>query len=100
MATKSENRVLSFLKNNKEDFHKKYGIYSVGLFGSFARKEQTADSDIDIAIEMVVEKKNLHNFMAFKRCLEKEFDRKVDLGIESALKPEVKKNIEKDMIYV
>ena len=86
MATKSENRVLSFLKNNKEDFHEKYGIYSVGLFGSFAREEQTADSDIDIAIEMVIEKKNLHNFMAFKRYLEKEFDRKENFTYKSPIK--------------
>ena len=36
----------------------------------------------------------------FKRYLEKELGRKVDLGIESALKPEARKFIEKEIVYV
>ena len=56
--------------------------------------------DVDIAIEMDPEKKNIHNFLAFKRRLEKELGRKVDLGIEGAMKPEARKFIEKEIIYV
>ena len=100
MKIKNKNDVLSYLKDNKADFYDQYGICSVGLFGSFARKEQTAESDIDIAIEMITERKNLHNFFAFKRHLEQEFNRKVDVGIESSLKPAVKETIVKDIIYV
>ena len=77
-----------------------YGVYKIGLLGSFVRHEQTEASDIDIAIEMVPGKKNLHNFLAFKRHLENELGRKVDLGIASALKPEARKFIEKEIIYV
>ena len=53
-----------------------------------------------MAIEMEPEKKNIHNFLAFKRHLEKELGRKVDLGIESALKPVARKFIEKEIVYV
>jgi len=100
MSQEIERDVLSYLQKNKQDFYAQYGIYRVGLFGSFARKEQTATSDIDIVIEIVAEKKNLHNFLAFKRRLEQELNRKVDLGIESTLKPAVKDEISKDVIYV
>jgi len=81
----NKNDILSYLKENKADFYNQYGIRRVGLFGSFSRKEQTAESDIDIAIEMIAERKNLHNFLAFKRRLEQEFNCNVDVGIESSL---------------
>lgn len=100
MPIQSEDQVLFYLKNHKEDFHARFGVNRIGLFGSFARREQTESSDIDIAIEMEPEKKNLHNFLAFKRHLEKELGRRVDLGIESALKPEARKFIEKEIVYV
>lgn len=100
MPMQNEGQILAFFKAHKQDFHEKYGVYKIGIFGSFARHEQTEESDIDIAIEMVPEKKNLHNFLAFKRHLENEFGRKVDLGIASALKPEARKFVEKEIIYV
>lgn len=100
MPMLTEDQIIAYIKSHKNAFRETYGIRSIGLFGSFARKEQTDESDIDIAIEMVPEKKNLHNFLAFKRFLEKELARKVDLGIESALKPEARKIIEKEIIYV
>ena len=90
----------STLMTHKQDFHEMYGVYKIGLLGSFVRHEQTEVCDIDIAIEMVPGKKNLHNFLAFKRHLENELGRKVDLGIASALKPEARKFIEKEIIYV
>ena len=100
MPVQNEDQILAFIKAHKQAFHDKYGVYKIGIFGSFTRDEQTETSDIDIAIEMVTHKKNLHNFLAFKRHLENEFGRKVDLGIESALKPEAQKFIEKEIIYV
>ena len=100
MPILTDEQVLALIKNHKDDFHERYGIHRIGLFGSFARKEQTEASDVDIAIEMEPEKKNIHNFLAFKRHLEKELGRKVDLGIEGAKKPEAKKFIEKEIIYV
>ena len=100
MPILTEEQILSFIKTHKDDFHERYGVHRIGLFGSFARKEQTEASDVDIAIEMEPEKKNIHNFLAFKRHLEKELGRKVDLGIESALKPAARKFIEKEIVYV
>lgn len=100
MPILTDEQIFTLIKSHKDDFYKRYGVLKIGLFGSFARKEQTEASDVDIAIEMEPEKKNIHNFLAFKRHLEKEFGRKVDLGIESALKPEARKFIEKEIIYV
>lgn len=92
--------VLNFLKQHKSEYLDKYGVTKIGLFGSYAREEAKETSDIDIAIEMLDEKKSLHTFFSLKRELEKAFNVKVDLGIESTLKPIVKERIIKEIIYV
>ena len=92
--------VLDYLTTQKTSLYKKYGVIKIGLFGSFARDEQNEESDIDIAVEIEKSKKNIHNFLALKRELEKVFDKKVDLGIESSLKPVARKFIQNEIIYV
>ncbi len=96
----SKDQVLAYLREHKQEFFEQYGIESIGLFGSALRNELHDDSDIDLAIEMAASHKNLRNFLAFKRHLEENFDRPVDLGIESALKPAVKNAIARDILYV
>ena len=92
--------VLDFLKQHKSEYLKKYGVTKIGLFGSYARGDSKESSDIDIAIEMIDAKKSLHTFFSLKRELEQAFNLKVDLGIESALKPIAKERISKEIIYV
>lgn len=92
--------VLDFLKEHKMQFMKKYGVTKIGLFGSYARGEENVSSDVDIVIEMLTEKKSLSAFFSLKRELETALHTKVDLGIESALKPIAKEYILKDIIYV
>ena len=96
----SKDQILTYLREHKQEFFEQYGIESIGLFGSALRNELHDDSDIDLAIEIATSHKNLRNFLAFKRQLEKSFDRPVDLGIESALKPAVKNAIAQDILYV
>ncbi len=96
----SLDQIIEFLRLNKQEFYDQYGVESIALFGSVVRGEMSEGSDIDIAIEMVAARKSLHNFLAFKRQLEKTFHRPVDLGIESTLKPAVKESIARDILYV
>jgi len=92
--------ILDYLAKNKEIFKEKYGVTKIGLFGSYVRNEQRDDSDIDIAVEMIEEKKTLRTFFGFKQEVELAFGKKVDLGIESTLKPIAKESILKEIIYV
>jgi predicted nucleotidyltransferase len=96
--TKTE--ILDYLKNHKNELRERFGVITIGLFGSYARDEQTDDSDIDLAIEMEKNKKNLSAFFSLKRKLEGDLQKKVDIGIESTLKPIVKEHINKEIIYV
>ncbi|KAF0220686.1 MAG: DNA polymerase beta domain-containing [Geobacteraceae bacterium] len=96
----TKEQIAEFIRNHREEFLLKYGVRRIGLFGSIVRDELTESSDIDIAIEMEPGKKNIHNFLAFKRYLENEFGRPVDLGIESTLKPLVREMINREIMYV
>jgi len=92
--------ILEYLQSHKDELKQKYGVIQIGLFGSYAKDMQTQESDIDLAIEMSKDKKSLRNFFGLKRELEATFNKKVDLGIESSLKPLVKEYIKKEIIYV
>jgi len=40
------------LAEHKEEIRKKYGVVILGIFGSYARGEQTETSDVDIIVEL------------------------------------------------
>lgn len=96
----TKDEALECLRASKDELQKKFGIVSLGLFGSFSRGDQNSKSDIDIAVEIASEKKSLANFFGIKRELENRLGRKVDLGIESTLKPIVKTQVKQEIIYV
>lgn len=91
--------IINFLKSHKQELKTQFGLEKIGLFGSYARDEQTSLSDIDIAVEISSDNK-FRSFFALKHYLEDNFHKKVDLGIESTLKPIVRNDISKDIIYV
>jgi len=69
---------------------KGYGVKRIGLFGSYTRDEQKAESDIDILVEFEKAQKTFDNYMDLKFFLEDLFKRKVDLVIVEAIKPDLK----------
>ena len=75
------------------------GIERIGLFGSFARDEARADSDIDILITLT--KPDLFLYSTITRQLETVFGRHVDLISSKSRLPESFRNhLEKEVIYV
>ncbi|MFZ1344247.1 nucleotidyltransferase family protein [Thiothrix eikelboomii] len=95
----TKDEILSFLREHKLEMAEAFGVVSVGLFGSYARHAAREDSDIDIAVEFLPERKSLKNFMGFKRYLEAHMHKTVDLGIESTLKPVIRESVKKDIQY-
>lgn len=74
-----------------------YGPERIGIFGSFARKEDTPDSDIDILVKFK-ETISLLDLARIHRELSQILGKEVDLVTESSLKNErLKKYIYNDL---
>lgn len=92
--------ILNYLKQNKHAYEKE-GFIIEGLFGSYARNEQTQKSDIDILIEIKKGTGNIYQKkQALKKDLENEFHTHVELARKKYLTPLAKQSIENDLIYV
>ena len=91
--------ILNFLKMNKAFLQKQFSVSKIGFFGSYARDEATHFSDIDIAVE-IESKNSFRSFFTLLHFLEDGLNSKIDLGIESSIKPIAKKTMLKDIIYV
>ena len=71
---------------------KRHGVTRAGIFGSVVRGEETAESDIDILVE-IKGKMSLLYFVRLKLELEDALGKRVDLGEYSAIKPIIKGQI-------
>ena len=93
--------ILDFLKTNREFLRKQFHIEKIGLFGSFARNEQTSQSDIDLIIELNISNTDVN--LLKKRIREffvSHFNRGVDLAREKYLRSYAREAILKEVIFV
>lgn len=97
----SKNEIINFLQKNKNHLLNTYHITKIGLFGSFARDEQTKESDVDLLIEFEDGTQNIYETkQALNHFLSNAFERSVDIAREKYLKPYAKDFILQDAIYV
>ena len=99
MENLSTDEIISYLKQNKALLNERFGVTRIGIFGSFARGEQSVTSDIDMVVEIEKARKNIHSFLKLKRFLEQEMAREIDLGFENSIKPAIKEKVIKQIIY-
>ncbi len=97
---KTFTEIKSILAQCKEEIRKKYGVVILGIFGSYARDEQTPISDVDILVEL--EKPIGFKFFELWDELEKLLDVKIDLLTIKAVKqkPLLWNSIKEDLVYV
>jgi predicted nucleotidyltransferase len=70
------------------------------LFGSFARNEQTDESDIDILVVFEPGTQNLYEVeLELKAYLKKRFDREIDICSKKWIKPIFQPMVLKEAIY-
>jgi predicted nucleotidyltransferase len=98
MTTKES--ILKALRSRKNEFSK-LGIKNVGLFGSYTRNEQVANSDIDVLIDFNPEAENFDNFMAVYDVIQQLFkDKKIEVVTVNGLSPYIGPSILKEVQYV
>ena len=87
------------LKENYHELQDTFKVKEIGIFGSYARNEQKAKSDVDILVEFR-EEPSLFKFIRLEDYLNKILSIKVDLVMKSALKPEIGKRILSEVTYL
>ena len=88
------------LSEHKQEIRKKYGVAIIGVFGSYARGEQSKVSDVDILVEL--ERPIGLKFFELWDNLEEILGVKVDLLTVKAVKQKslLWESIKEDLVYV
>jgi len=95
---KSLEEIKKIINTHKKEIEEKYKVKSIAIFGSYIRKEQTTDSDIDILVEF--KEPVGFEFFRLARFLEEILGIKVDLVTPDGIKPNRRKYIMKELVYV
>ncbi len=70
---------------------RRYGVRSLGLFGSRAQGTARAESDLDFVVEF--DAKSFDAYMDLKAFLEQLFGVRVDLVLKDTIKPRLRERI-------
>ena len=90
---------IKIINQNLDSLKKDYGVKKIGVFGSFVNGKSGKNSDIDILVEFL-KPVSFFEFIEVEDFLSKILKRKVDLATKNALKPAIKKDILKEVVYV
>lgn len=90
--------ILSVLYENHPQI-RALGVKRLGLFGSFVRGQQSADSDVDLLVEFEPSQKTFDNFMKLAFFLEEVLQRRVELVTTEALSPYIGPHILAEVEY-
>jgi len=90
---------LDLLSQHKDEMRRRFGVRSLALFGSRARDQVKAGSDIDVLVEFDGPATSARYF-GLQFFLEDLLGAPVDLVTEKALRPQLRPFIERDAIHV
>lgn len=91
--------ILNKLKELRPLLAARYKAKVVGLFGSFVRGEQNANSDIDVLVEFE-EGADLFDLLGLTLYMEETFQRPVDIVSNRALREELQDSVLREVVFV
>jgi predicted nucleotidyltransferase len=86
------------IRENGDDLSSRYTITRVGVFGSFAAGEQTADSDVDLLVDL--REPGGFRFIEAADFMEEILGREVDFCQPQNLRERLRERVLKDVVYV
>ena len=94
-----KDKIIMIVAEHKEELKNRFGVEKIGLFGSYARDEETKNSDIDFVVEL--SKPDLFLLVAVKNFLSEILDAEVDIvRYRERMNNLLRKRIQSDAIYV
>ena len=98
MSENIRQEILDLLSITKPELESRYKVQRIALFGSYARGDQSPNSDVDILVE--VDPSVGLGFVDLAERIEEVLGLPVELVSHRAVKPNKMKSVEQDLIYV
>lgn len=95
----SIDEIKEIINSHRDFFEKNYCVENFFLFGSYAKNQQTIDSDIDLLVNFT-QPIDMFAFIDLQEFLTEIFNKKIDLGTINSLKEFVKNSILKEAILL
>ncbi|MCU0929381.1 MAG: nucleotidyltransferase family protein [Burkholderiaceae bacterium] len=99
MTPTRRTEILELLMRQRAEMARRFGACQLSLFGSAARDELRADSDVDVLVEFDGPA-SFEAYFGLKDYLEALLHRPVDLVTAKGLKPRARESVERDLIRV
>lgn len=90
---------LAILRRHVPVIRRRYGIRSLGIFGSYVRRQQSSNSDLDILVTFA-EPPSLLRFIELENRLSDLLGIKVDLVMKDVLKPVLARRVLREQVPV
>ncbi len=88
------------LREHLPELHARYGVRSLGVFGSYVRGEAKKSSDLDVLVEFDEDHLSLLGFIQLENYLSDMLGVRVDLVEKETLKPHIGRRILQEVVSV
>jgi uncharacterized protein len=99
MCAMTREEIITVLRGRLEEIRRRFSVRSISLFGSVVRGKARRESDIDVLV-VFEGKATFDAFMDLKFYLEELLAARVDLVTDNALRPQVRRAIEGELVDV
>jgi len=96
---KTLDEIKNILKSHKVKLKERYGVKEIGIFGSYARGEQTEKSDLDILVDFY-ELSDVFDLLRLERSLRRLLRCKVDVVRKQAIRKELRDRVLSEVIEI
>ena len=90
---------IRILREHLPELKERYGVESLGIFGSYIRGEEQEGSDLDVLVEYSL-LPDLFDFVALKLDISDLLGVSVDLVMKKGLKPRIGRRILAEMVPI
>jgi uncharacterized protein len=92
-------QIIQDLRRMMPELNSNYGVQTLGLFGSFVQGVQNQRSDLDLLVDFK-RVPTLFQFIRLEKYLKEKLGIKVDLVMKTALKPNIGRQILREVIPI
>ncbi|MGH8000847.1 MAG: nucleotidyltransferase family protein, partial [Brasilonema sp.] len=99
LKMKTLEEIKQILRQSKPLLQEQYQITQLGIFGSYARGEQTQESDVDVLIDYD-QAPTLFKLVELRDYLSSAIGMKVDIVTQNGLKPRIRERVLSEVVYI